>query len=151
MDDPIFAIRYDPRKIKFETLPASLIKRCPELRGRYSAAWVYGHIVSTDAQYFIISGLMKEFDEETGTAKGSVHPDETGLIVAVRGSSCAIKAQDSFYGADDAPVWTLSESTLNDFASDTLRRYAAAFGGEKNFLERVPKNARRCLVPAMRN
>ena len=35
MDDPLFAIRYDPQTVKFENLPASLLKQCKnDLEGR---------------------------------------------------------------------------------------------------------------------
>ncbi len=147
MDDPLFAIRYDTQKIVFESVPNSLVRDCPELRGRYKGAWIYGHTKTPDADYFIISGLMDFFDEETGKKRG-VYPDETGLIVAVEASTCRMEAQDGLYWLKDSPVWNLTETTFNQLVNDIFRRYTKAFGGKKNFLKNIPSN-RQYLGPVL--
>jgi hypothetical protein len=146
MDDPLFAIRYDTQKVQFESMPISLVKRCPDLRNRYTDAWVYGHTKTGDAEYFIVSGLMKYFDKETGKETG-VNPDIDGLIIAIYGSTCSVEAEDSFYWIKNSPVWNLPAAAL---ASDALQRYAKAFGGKKEFLKHVPTKGRENLAPEMR-
>ena len=50
MEDPLFAIRYDPQTIRFELLPASLLTRCKDLEGRYQGGWVYGYTRTANAE-----------------------------------------------------------------------------------------------------
>jgi hypothetical protein len=146
MDDPLFAIRYDTAKVHFESMPISLVKRCPDLRNRYTDAWIYGHTETMDAEYFIVSGLVKYFDEETGKETG-VYPDIDGLIIAIHGPTCSVEAEDSFYWMKNSPVWNLPEAAL---AADALQRYAKAFGGKRTFLKNVPTKDRENLAPEMR-
>ncbi len=91
MSDPLFGITYDPQKIRFEKIPPLLTERCPGLRGRYVAAWVYGHFKTTDSEYFLVSGLM-EFKEDSPRGARTVAPEEGGgLIAALRGSACLLR------------------------------------------------------------
>ncbi len=148
-DDPLFAIRYDPKLIHFESLPNSLVERCPNLRNRYVAAWVYGHAGNSDTEYFFVSGLMTSSDQKTGRQTGAEHPDGNGLFIAVsvHGAECKMTSQDSFYWNKDHsdPLWNMPESAL---AADVLQRYAKAFGGKPSFLKKVTHPER--LAPIMR-
>jgi hypothetical protein len=130
-------------------MPSFLPEHCPDLRNRYVKAWVYGYTQTTDAEYFVISGLVHSHNEETGREMASVHPDIDGLIVAVsvKDSRCALKAEDSFYWTADEkdPLWNLPESAL---ALDALHRYAKAFGGKVIFLKSLKHRER--LAPVMR-
>jgi hypothetical protein len=48
---------------------------------------------------------MKYFDDPpTGKPTGQYAPDETGLVVAISGSACAVKAQDGLEWIKDSPV-----------------------------------------------
>jgi hypothetical protein len=149
MDDPLFAIRYDPQSVKFENLPSSLLKQCSNLKGRYKGVWVYGHAKTPDAEYFIVSGLLEDFDEEKNKYTGHFSPDETGIIIAVSGSTCAAKAEDDLYWVKDSPIWDLSQATLNALVADIFRRYSDAFGGKRRFLSKIPKD-RSFLGPEFR-
>lgn len=152
MDDPLFAIRYDPSSVHFESLPASLVNQCKSLKGRYNDAWVYGHAKAPDAEYFLVSGLMKYFDDPpTGKPIGHIAPDETGLIVALSGSTCAAKAQDGLEWIKDSAIWNVSEATFNNLVADVFRRYSDAFGGKSKFLKNIPSNRHQYLLPELRS
>jgi hypothetical protein len=148
MSDPLFAIHYDTQKGHFEMMPASLLKGCPELHNQYVEGWLYAHARTAGAEYFIVSGTVKSHDQENGQETGAVHPDITGAIVALRGSTCSVKAQDSFYWINDSPVWNLPEAALNEMAMDALHRYTKAFGGKRKFLKSVTHRER--LAPVLR-
>jgi hypothetical protein len=149
MDDPLFAIRYNPQTVKFENLPSSLLKQCKDLKGRYKGAWVYGHAKTSNAEYFIVSGLMEDFDEEKERYTGHFSPDETGLIVAISASTCAAKAQDDLIWIKDSPIWNLSEPTFNSLVADIFRRYSEAFGSKRKFLKSIGAD-RSFLLPELR-
>jgi hypothetical protein len=152
MDDPLFAIRYAPSSAHFESLPISLVKQCNALKGRYKGAWIYGHTKADDVEYFIVSGLMRYSDDsETGKPAGNYSPDETGLIVAISGSTCAAKAQDDLEWNKDSPIWTLSATAFNDLVADIFRRYSDAFGGKNKFLQKIPPNSRKYLLPELQS
>jgi hypothetical protein len=136
--------------VQFERVPASLLKSCPELRNRYTSGWVYGHSDAGGVDYFIVSGLMRDFDEKSGKATGKVYPDENGIIVAVQNATCSMEAQDDFYWGTDSPVWKLSDAALNELASDVLHRYSKAFGGKKTFLKRAHARDWKDFAPPLR-
>jgi hypothetical protein len=72
MTDQLFGISYDPKKVHFERMPSALVEKCPRLRDRYVAAWVYGHLKTADSEYFLISGLV-EFEEDKPGAPTPLH------------------------------------------------------------------------------
>jgi hypothetical protein len=149
MDDPLFGIRYNPQTVKFENLPASLLKQCKDLKGRYNGARVYGHEKTPDAEYFIVSGLMEGFNEEAGKPDGHFYSDETGLIIAITGSTCAAKAQDDLYWIKDSPIWHLSEEAFNNLVADIFHRYSDAFRGKGRFISKIQAD-RSYLGPELR-
>ena len=149
MQDPIFAIRYDPSRIVFEPMPSVLPEHCSDLQHRYVKAWTYGRTKTRDAEYFIVSGLMRSYEKGSGRESVPVHSDINGLLVALSAdhSRCAVKAVDGFYWTRDEkdPLWNFAESAL---ASDALHRYANAFGGKDTFLKNIRHRER--LAPVMR-
>lgn len=146
MDDPLFAIRYDPQEVHFENVSSSLLKRCPRLRGQYVVAWVYGHLKTTDSEYYLISGLRRYRDQVTGATTG-LAPDETGgLAVALRGSTCRADLSDDVLDqkvsrANDATPITVPKSIVVEILQDAFERYARAFGGKQKFLSQVTPDA----------
>jgi hypothetical protein len=146
MTDPLFGISYDRRRVPFERMPAVLIESCPRLHGRYVAAWVYGHLKTTDSEYFLISGLMKSQADEPGGAR-TVAPDEAGgVVVALRGSECLVDQAEYFLMQGNNPGKTatpimVSASVLNGILQDSFKRYVVAFGGKQEFLKHVKPNA----------
>jgi len=146
MDDPLFAIRYDPEEVHFESVPSSLLKRCPRLRGQYVVAWVYGHLKTTDSEYYLISGLRQHRDQVTG-ATSDIAPDETGgLAVALRGSTCRVDLTDDVLDqkvspAKDATPIAVPKSVVGEILQDAFERYAKAFGGKQKFLSQVAPGA----------
>ncbi len=147
MVDPLFAISYNPQNVRFESLPASLVGKCPELRGRYTQGWVFGHLkTAADSEYFLISGMVQYRDAVTG-APTSIAPDETaGLAVAFLGSKCLVDQADYFLTqkinpANSATPIMASESVLTGILKDAFKRYAEAFGGKKTFLKLAHEDA----------
>lgn len=142
MPDPFCSVSYDPQSVHFEKMPTDLISRCPKLRGRYVAAWVYGHLKTSDSEYFLISGLMQFHDEETGRAT-SIAPEEgDGLAVALRGSTCLVDQADYFLSqainpAKKATPIVAPPGVVSGILHDGFKRCAAAFGGKQEFLKRV--------------
>lgn len=145
MEDPLFGILYDPQEIHFESAPSTLLKRCPQLRERYVKAWVYGHLKTSDGEYFLISGLMEYHDAKTGAM--TIAPEETdGTAVALRGSKCLTDDADYFLSQQINPAKVATpimvpKSVLNGILQDAFRRYATAFGGKRRFLKQVAPDA----------
>ena len=100
----------------------------------------YGHTQTPNAEYFIVSGLMEDFDEEKNKSTGHFSPDETGLIIAVSGASCVAEPQDSLYWIKDSPIWNVSEGTFSNLIADIFRRYSDAFGSKGQFLSKVRRD-----------
>lgn len=146
MDDPLFAIRYNPQEVHFERVPSSLLKRCPRLRGQYAVAWVYGHLQTTESEYYLISGLRRYRDQVTDTTTG-IAPDETGgLAVALRGATCRVDLTDDVLDqkvspAKDATPIAVPKSVVVEILQDAFERYARAFGGKQRFLSQVTPDA----------
>jgi hypothetical protein len=146
MSDPLFGILYDPQKVHFDKIPPLLVDKCPALRERYVAAWVYGHLKTADTDYFLISGLM-EFREDKPGGSRTIAPEEgDGVAVALRDSKCLVDQADYFLTQDINPAKhatpiTAPEAVLNGILADAFRKYVAAFGGKQDFLKHVKPDA----------
>lgn len=144
LSEPLFGIPYDPRKIHFGKMPNDLVTHCPKLQGRYVAAWVYGHLKTSDSEYFLIYGLM-EFQEDSPRATRTVAPEEgDGLAVALRGSTCLVDQADYFFSQDvnpakkETPIM-VPAAIVNGLLWDAFQKYVAAFGGKQAFLKLVKR------------
>jgi hypothetical protein len=146
MTDPLFGISYDRQKVSFERMPAALTESCPRLRGRYVAAWVYGHLKTPDSEYFLLSGLMESHADEPGGAR-TVAPDEGGgVAVALRGSGCSVDQSEYFLTQEVNPGKTATpimvpKAVLAGILQDSFKKYVVAFGGEQEFLKHVNRKA----------
>jgi hypothetical protein len=151
MADQLFGILYDPEKVHFDRMPSTLPEKCPSLRGRYVAAWVYGHFKTVDSEYFLISGLM-EFREDTPGGARTIAPEEgDGLAVALQGSRCLVDQAGYFFdqgvnSAKNATPIMVPTSVLTGILQDAFKRYVVAFGGRREFLEHVNPRAALPLV-----
>jgi hypothetical protein len=145
MSDQLFGISHDPQKVHFEKMPPRLLKECAELRGRYLAAWIYGHFKTGDSEYFLISGLMKFHSEEPG-GPTSIAPEEgDGLIVALRDSKCLVDEAGYFFTqkinpAKHATPVMVPPTAFSAIFQDAFKRYVTAFGGKQEFLKHVKPN-----------
>ena len=101
MGDPLFGVTYDPAKVRFEEIPPLLPEKCAKLKGRYVAAWVYGHFKTTESEYFLISGLIKVQEDKPGGAWSISPEDDDGLIVALQGSKCLCRSGRLFLSTKD--------------------------------------------------
>jgi hypothetical protein len=153
MTDPLFVIFYNPEKVHFDTLPDAVIKKCPDLEGRYKRAWVYGHLNTAQAEYFIVSGFMIYHDGNTGHPY--VGPDANGVAVELRGSECIVADTDYLLlgtaAVGDNPFTGLSQSVLEGISKDAIQRHIRAFGGKSNFLEHIKGLDLNTIEPALRH
>jgi hypothetical protein len=146
MADQLFGILYEPEKVHFERMPPDLPEKCPRLRGRYVAAWVYGHLKTADSEYFLISGLM-EFQEDKPGGARTIAPEEgDGVAVVLQGSQCLVDQAGYFFDqrinpAKNATPITVPTSVSTGILRDAFKRYVIAFGGKQEFLKRVKPSA----------
>jgi hypothetical protein len=152
MTDPLCGISYDPQTVHFEKLPARLVKLCPDLRGRYVAAWTYGSFKANGTEYFLLSGLM-EFHEEKPRGARSIAPDEgDGLVAAIQGSKCIVDQTGYFLmqtvnTANGATAIMVPRPVVTGVLQDAFKRYVVAFGSKEEFLKHVKAKA---LLPIVR-
>ena len=146
MTDPLFGISYDRQTVHFERMPTLLMERCPRLQGRYVKAWAYGHLKTTDSEYFLVSGLMESHADEPGGAR-TIAPDEGGgVVVELQGSECLVDQVEYFLTqhtnpAKNATPVTVLPAVLNGILQDAFKKYVVAFGGKQEFLKHVKRNA----------
>jgi hypothetical protein len=146
MSDPLFGISYDPQSVKFEEAPARIRMGCSQVHTEKT--WVYCHLKTAEIEYFIVSGLIRQCPDGPGPC--DLQPDVTGAIVALRGSTCSAEAADGFYWRKSDSLYDLPEASLGEMARDALQRYAKAFGGKKNFLNKLTPRTRGYLEPVLR-
>jgi hypothetical protein len=149
--DPLFGIPYDPLKVHFEELPSQLPEKCARLKGRYVEAWIYGHLKTTDSEYFLVSGLIYTQEDKPGGARSISQEDDDGLIVALKGSKCLVDQADYFYDQKFNPARTATPinapaSVVSGILQDAIRRDVVAFGGRQNLLKLVKRDA---LIPVV--
>jgi hypothetical protein len=152
MGDPLFGITYDPLKVHFEKLSPTLSEKCTKLKGKYVAAWIYGHFKTADSEYFLISGLIQVQEDKPGGAWSIVQEDDDGLIVALQGSKCLVDQAGYFYEQKINPARTATPitappSVVSGILQDAFRRDVVAFGGKQEFLKQVKPNA---VLPIVR-
>lgn len=144
MSDPLFGILCDPQKMHFDKVPSDLVSACSKLRGRYVAAWVYGHLKTSDSEYFLISGLM-EFRADDAQGTRTIAPEEDGgLIVAITSSGCRVDLDEYFFPQEINPAKkatpiTASPAVVNGILQDAFQKYVTAFGGKQAFLKLVKR------------
>lgn len=141
--DPVFGMTYDSRLVHFETAPKRVSQACPDLHGQQF--WLYAYHKTGNLEYFVLSNRQSE---------------DSGAGVILRGAECIEGLPDWLLSGDakyhpskvNDGQGLFSEPALHSLSSDLLRRYAAAFGGKRNFLEAVKKKGLplQDLVPILR-
>lgn len=130
--DPIFALSYDPAKIRFEDA-ADTVARCAELtNARWSRrAWLYARNIEPSGTYLVLGGL---YERREAPAKGEkrFESDPKGVLLREHDGKCDLvgPAREVF----EYPVDGVTGLTLEALARDAVRRYADAFGGKQPFL-----------------
>jgi hypothetical protein len=129
--DPIFGLGFDPVRTHFEHMPRALEQQCAEFHGHYVDAWVFGHLKTSDAEYYLIYGTIKVSDEEHPDRYSTIVENGEGYMVELSGRGCLVDgAYDIFFPAStpQRPQIKISESCLTTFAANIIERYASAFG-----------------------
>lgn len=122
--EPIFGMIYDTRSVHFETAPDRLGQRCGLLRGKQ---WLYAYWKEEDTEFFVVNNKTSWL---------------TGVGLVLRGSSCT-EGTAEWVLSGEPDTWKdhksvkFTEAVSLGLAKDLLRRYEAAFGGKKKFLEAV--------------
>lgn len=148
--DPFFSIEYDPANVHFDHIPKLIGERCTQLRNSYVEGWVYGHLKTHEAEYFIVDGLVKIESQKPHGRPSVIQDDGFGYIVEIRSEECLVAPTPYvFFPALNKGVKTrvhTSDALLDAISAELLERYARAFGGKKNFLRRI-QNVRREQLP----
>lgn len=153
--DPFFLIDYDSRNVHFELMPPMIETRCTSMHDHYVKAWVYGHLKTVDAEYFIVDGYVKRPSEE-GSSSRVVPEEGDGFFIELHGEQCSVLPAPSVLFEEahvEKPAGerqTIPESDLNAIAADLIQRYVKAFGGRTAFLRQISQQARGELPPVIR-
>lgn len=156
MADPLFGIAYNPQEVKFEEAPALIRRLCLNLRDR--KMWIYGHWKTEETEYFILSGFIGVYPDIPGRdnpPQTGIQPDIVGTAVAITGTKCLDDISEYFLrGEVDPNVEPGSspiapEAVLNEIAADAMERYARAFGGKQQFLEKLTPEDRKAVAPVV--
>jgi hypothetical protein len=129
MSDPVFGITYDTSQVQFDAVPTSVRERCRELPRRQ--LWVYAHFKNAGMEFFVLSSPQSEV---------------SGIGLVIHGSRC-IEALPDWVLTGDIRYWSgkgspgirFTDAILQGLATDLLRRYTAAFGDKRTFLEQLRK------------
>jgi hypothetical protein len=141
--DPFFLIEYDPTNVHFDTIPPLIENRCPQLRGYYVKAWVYGHLKTHESEYFIVDGYVKIESEDHPGHFSVVQDDGYGYIIEIRAGGCVVEATPYVFfpdlnkGKNSAAKLHISDAVLAAISAELLERYARAFGGKNQFLKKI--------------
>jgi hypothetical protein len=148
--DPFFLIEYDPANVHFDHIPKLIVSRCTQLRNSYVEGWVYGHLKTHEAEYFIVDGLVKVESQEPPGHVSVIQDDGFGFIVEIRPEECLVDPTPYVFFPElnkgVKPRVHTSDELLDAISAELLERYARAFGGKQSFLRRI-QNVRREKLP----
>lgn len=122
MDDPLFGLRYDTTKIRFERLPAAVAKKA-DLGAQ--PQWIYARSTRDGTTLTIVSGFLRVESDEPDSSAFSIEPD-FGAVLRSQGDTVEVLGvPDRLYG-DEAIV---TPGELEPLLADAVQRYIAAWGG----------------------
>jgi hypothetical protein len=148
--DPFFLIEYDPAHVHFAPMPAIIGSECPEMRNHYVRAWVYGHLKTPEAEYFIVDGYVKIESEDRPGSFSVVPEDGSGFLIEIKAGKCLVDPTPYVFFPELNKAKSrirVPDSVLDAISSELLKRYAKSFGGKKAFLQRI-QNVKRGDLPA---
>lgn len=130
LQEPIFGMRYEVAKARFEQLPAQAISSCETLvDNQYSRAvwYVYAKAVDSSGRtYYVVNG----FEIRLGVPEHLKYDTEgLGVVFFTDRGACTILDiprqvfNDRIFGNE------MSQQTLRQLALDAVRRLQRAFGG----------------------
>lgn len=138
--DPFFLIEYDPAHARFDRMPMGIGRECPQMRDHYVRGWVYGHLKTPEAEYFIVDGYVRTESEDRPGVFSVVPEDGSGFIIEIRAGECLVDPTPYVFFPDlnrGKGRIRIPESVLDAISSELLQTYAKAFGGKKAFLQRI--------------
>jgi hypothetical protein len=126
--DPVFGLRYDPDKVRFEPAPADITQHCPDL---VNPKWnrqlfIYGRAGNPNDVLLALGGY---FVDRTNPAV--TESDPKGVIAHLIGQQCELigPAYEVLLFSQDE----LGAPAVRALANDAVRRYATAFGSPNAF------------------
>jgi hypothetical protein len=152
----VFGIEFDANNVRFDVVPASVLKECSELRNHYVEAWVYGHLKTEDTEYFIVDGYVKiESEDHPGTF--TTVQEDGSFVIELRAGKCLVDPSPYVFfpelvaqGKNPKPKIQVTDQVLDAIWTELLQRYAKAFGGKRAFLRRIQKINREDLPHGLR-
>ena len=133
--DPIFGLKYDSDKVRFEKAPAYIGTVCRNIPDRDLR--IYGKFNSGGRTYFVLSGIYKNSTNE---------PDALGLVVSIKGDSCSYGNIETVLSGKSGRSKVqrehikLNNEELSTLTDDIIRRYTAAFGSKAAFIKTIKKD-----------
>lgn len=135
MAEPLFALDYDTRVVKFETL-ASTPQRTAAL-GKYKQ-WINARVDEGGCSYYILSALVRpELDDGKGTL-ADYEPD-FGSVVRECGKEVSVLGVPDNLFTEQAPVEGRLATALT---RDAVARYIKAWGGKPGLLRALEQMQR---------
>jgi hypothetical protein len=132
--DPFFLIEYDSAHARFDRMPLGIGRECPQMRDHYVRGWVYGHLKTAEAEYFIVDGYVRTESEDRPGVFSVAPEDGSGFIIEIRAGGCLVDPTPYVFFPESNKGKSrirIPDSVLDSISSDVLGRYAKAFGGKK--------------------
>jgi hypothetical protein len=152
--DPFFFIEYDPANVHFDHIPKLIGERCTQLRNYYVEGWVYGHLKTHEAEYFIVDGLVKIESQQPHGQPSVIQDDGFGYIVEIRPGECLVDPTSYIFFPElnkgVKPRVHTDDALLNTISAELLDRYTRTFGGKEVFLRRIQNVSREKLPESLR-
>jgi hypothetical protein len=129
--DPVFGLTYRPDQVQFDPAPPDLLAKCPGLTNAHwtRTLWIYAQASAPDRDDIVIGG----FYAARPPAAPMLETDPKGAVIETTPTGCTLlgPAREVF----QYPEGLIAQPALRALAADLVRRYRAAFGGNKALTE----------------
>lgn len=131
MQEPVFGLRYEIAKVKFDPLPATALSNCPTLvdNENFRSVWfLYARARDASARTFYVAGgySIRQNPEPPKYQKYEV--GDYGVVFQTEGDRCTVigDVREVFDARafDETP-----QPILRQLAADLVSRFTDAFGG----------------------
>jgi hypothetical protein len=128
--EPMLGLRYAIAKVRFDPLPAEVLKRCPTLADDANVRarlWIHAFARDAGRSYYVVGGYGIHSHPEPPAFPRYV-PYDLGTTFFLEGDSCTVLGEPKeVFDAGESDE--TSASTLRQLAADAVVRLSRAFGG----------------------
>lgn len=129
--EPVFGLRYEPAKVRFDTLPAQVTVNCETMadNAQYESRWfIYGAARdSSGRQYYVAGGYTIRHNAKQPHLRYEV--EDLGLVFFTENETCTPIDSARQVFDDRLLDGDLPQHVLQRLAADVVRRLERAFGG----------------------